>query len=191
MKNYLKLISKLLIAVLVVFGASAYASTTVIQPESATAANVSSVSYSFIQTAKSAVLKPDTAHPGFYKLILKHVNPRVAYFSDRPVRKAGRMPTEKFVALWQQKGPNSFSKDAPNAGFEAFRLKGLFQQKPATAVIALSNPVFNKSNSTLTYDAKILQSSAQHLPTNTVRFDHVSIFVDNYSSPCPSCCPNC
>ena len=40
---------------------------------------------------------------------------QTGYFSDRPYRVAGQVPTEDFIALWDEGG--TFADDPPNADF--------------------------------------------------------------------------
>jgi hypothetical protein len=52
-------------------------------------------------------------------LTLSQLAPTTLFFSDRPDRVAGHVPSEEFVASWD-KGPDSFSKDPPNAVLSIF-----------------------------------------------------------------------
>lgn len=49
-----------------------------------------------------------------YEIILHEMDPKVLYFSDRPVRKAGLLSLANFMKNWG-KGGDSFDKDPPNA----------------------------------------------------------------------------
>jgi len=49
-------------------------------------------------------------------LTLTDVGSQTGWFTDRPYRKAGQIPTAKFLTLWDE-GENSFADDPPNADF--------------------------------------------------------------------------
>jgi hypothetical protein len=53
------------------------------------------------------------------KLTLEHLAPTTLFFSDRPDRVTGHIPTEEFVQSWDQ-GKNSFAADPPNAVLSIF-----------------------------------------------------------------------
>ncbi|HAC79150.1 MAG TPA: hypothetical protein DCG06_02560, partial [Deltaproteobacteria bacterium] len=44
------------------------------------------------------------------------ISPNTGWFTDRPYREAGQIPTEEFLTLWDE-GENSFADDPPNADF--------------------------------------------------------------------------
>jgi hypothetical protein len=53
------------------------------------------------------------------KLTLEDLAPTTLFFSDRPDRVTGHIPTEEFVQSWDQ-GKNSFAADPPNAVLSIF-----------------------------------------------------------------------
>ncbi|MFZ0258080.1 MAG: hypothetical protein WAN46_21135 [Gammaproteobacteria bacterium] len=61
----------------------------------------------FVQNAQSIAVDQDT-------LTMKGVGPMVIYFCDRPVRMAGHLSLEAFLASWL-KGKDTFAEDPPNA----------------------------------------------------------------------------
>lgn len=61
----------------------------------------------FVQNAKSVVVDQDT-------FTMKGVGPTVLFFCDRPVRMAGHLSLEQFMASWTE-GKDTFSEDPPNA----------------------------------------------------------------------------
>ena len=65
--------------------------------------------YLFVQTSNGAGLTDST-------LTLTGINPNTGWFSDRPYREAGQIPTEEFILAWGE-GENSFADDPPNADF--------------------------------------------------------------------------
>lgn len=65
--------------------------------------------YLFVQTSNGASLYDST-------LTLSGIDPNTGWFTDRPYREAGQIPTEEFMALWDE-GENSFADNPPNADF--------------------------------------------------------------------------
>ena len=65
--------------------------------------------YLFVQTSSGATLTDST-------LTLTGISPNTGWFTDRPYREAGQIPTEEFLTLWDE-GENSFADDPPNADF--------------------------------------------------------------------------
>lgn len=63
--------------------------------------------YLFVQSSRAFFY--DGEH-----LVLTGTSPYTIYFSDRPVRKAGRLPLEAAHA-WGRSGPNNFLENPPNA----------------------------------------------------------------------------
>ena len=63
----------------------------------------------FVQTSNGAVLT-DSA------LTLRGISPQTGWFTDRPDREAGQVPTEEFLTLWDE-GETSSADDPPNADF--------------------------------------------------------------------------
>jgi hypothetical protein len=63
----------------------------------------------FAQTSDGAVFTDST-------LRLTGISPNTGWFTDRPYREAGQIPTEEFLTLWDE-GGNSFADDPPNADF--------------------------------------------------------------------------
>ena len=117
----------------------------------------------FVQSAKSM-----TYDKG--KLTLRGVSPVTIFFTDRPERIAGNMPTRVFVPFWSE-GKDSFAKDNPNAN-----LSILEQDKfAADIVVTLANPLLKGED--LTYDVKILEGN---LPA---KGGPVSLFIDIIGMP--------
>ena len=63
----------------------------------------------FVQTSDGATLTDST-------LTLTGISPNTGWFTDRPYREAGQIPTEEFLTLWDE-GENSFADNPPNADF--------------------------------------------------------------------------
>ena len=72
------------------------------------ASGTPALSVLFVQNGTGGTLSETT-------LTLTGVSSQTGYFSDRPYRFAGQMPTEEFIALWVE--GETFAEDAPNADF--------------------------------------------------------------------------
>ena len=71
-------------------------------------------SYLFVQSAPSASLVYDKGN--HYTLTLRNPPPHVWYFTDRPERKSGAVPVDKFLGLWKFNGvSDNFKQNPPNA----------------------------------------------------------------------------
>ncbi len=132
-----------------------------------------------LQAVDGEVAKTTTG----YKITLQHIRPKILYFSDRPVRKAGSLSTAKFFDLWIN-SKIGFKKDAPNAAILS-DMRDTNKNGFAHAVIAtLKNPVLNNDDS-MSFDIKSLSH-------NLVVGHHtnVSIFFDNVNDQdgCPYSC---
>jgi len=104
------------------------------------------------------------------KLVLKGVSPVTIFFTDRPVRIAGNMPTRVFVPFWSE-GKDSFLKDPPNANLSILEEGKALRD----IVVVLSNPVLTGKD--LSYDVKILEGD---MPASGVP---VSVFIDVIGMP--------
>ena len=104
------------------------------------------------------------------KLTLKGISPVTIFFTDRPERIAGNMPTRMFVPFWSD-GKNSFLKDAPNANLSILEK----DRTVADIVVTLRNPVLIGED--LAYDVKILEGD---MPA---KGGPVSLFIDVIGMP--------
>jgi hypothetical protein len=119
-------------------------------------------SFLFVQSAKKIDYKAGV-------MTLYDVPAQTIFFTDRPNRVVGNLPTDKFVAKWTtDKGPNGFATVPPNAAVTLFQPDGV-----KTAIVELSNPRLDGNN--LSYDVKILQGIASAQPAEGV------LFIDNYT----------
>ena len=117
----------------------------------------------FVQSAKSM-----THDQG--KLTLRGVSPVTIFFTDRPERIAGEMPTRMFVPFWSD-GKNSFAKDNPNADLSILEEDKI----AADIVVTLASPVLKGED--LAYDVKILEGK---MPD---KGGPVSLFIDIIGMP--------
>ena len=119
----------------------------------------------FVQNANSMTF--DKANG---KLTLKGISPVTIFFTDRPERIAGNMPTRMFVPFWSD-GKDSFLKDAPNANLSILEK----DRTVADIVVTLRNPVLIGED--LAYDVKILEGD---MPA---KGGPVSLFIDVIGMP--------
>lgn len=120
--------------------------------------------YLFVQNGKGMTF--DKAKG---RLTLKGVSPVTVFFSDRPERISGNMPTASFLPLWKD-GKDSFEKDPPNATVSIFTAG-----KVTDAVVVLRAPVLKGED--LSYEVKILQGE---LPA---KGGPVALFIDIIGMP--------
>jgi hypothetical protein len=119
----------------------------------------------FVQNAKSMTF--DKAKG---KLTLKGISPVTVFFTDRPERIAGDMPTRVFVPFWSE-GKDSFAKDNPNANLSILEK----DKAVADIVVTLANPVLKGED--LTYDVKVLEG------TMPAKGGPVALFIDIIGMP--------
>jgi hypothetical protein len=117
----------------------------------------------FVQNAKSMAYDKG-------KLTLKGISPVTIFFTDRPERIAGNMPTRVFVPFWSE-GKDSFSKDNPNANLSILEK----DRALADIVVTLSHPVLKGED--LSYDVKVLEGN---MPA---KGGPVSLFIDIIGMP--------
>jgi hypothetical protein len=124
------------------------------------------------QTAKPSFLFVQSAQKISYKdgvMRLHDIPQHTIFFSDRPNRVVGNVPTDKFVARWTtDKGPDGFATSPPNAAVTLFQPDGA-----KTAIVELTNPKLDGKD--LTYNVKVLQGVAFAAPAQGV------VFIDNYT----------
>jgi hypothetical protein len=113
--------------------------------------------YLFVQVVGSGSLAGD-------RLVLNHVARQTIFFADRPRRIAGHLPTERFVALWNQ-GADSFRDNPPNASL-AFVSIGI----ESAVVVELHDPVLD--GDTLSFRIRVLKGA---VPAS---FHDASLFID-------------
>jgi len=119
-------------------------------------------SFLFVQSAKMIDYKNGV-------MTLHGVPAQTMFFTDRPHRVVGNVPTDKFVARWTtDTGPNGFATVPPNAAVTVFQPDGA-----KTAIVELSNPRLDGNK--LSYDVKVLQGIASLQPAEGV------LFIDNYT----------
>ena len=97
----------------------------------------------FVQSSQSVSFGKNT-------MTLKGVSFSTVFFSDRPERIAGHLPTAHFLKIWEE-GSDSFRHDPPNANLSILGEK----EGAVNIVLELSGPRLKDNN--LTYDIKVLE----------------------------------
>ena len=130
----------------------------------------------FVQTSDGATLTDST-------LTLTGISPNTGWFTDRPYREAGQIPTEEFLTLWDE-GENFFTDDPPNADFTC-TVDGevvnyvVELQTPFSVGVCGPNEV---RTCTLSYGVKFVGSDAAE-PGDDFRCDGAAnLFIDDDSS---------
>jgi hypothetical protein len=119
----------------------------------------------FVQNARSM-----TYDKGTGKMTLRGISPVTIFFTDRPERIAGNMPTRVFVPFWSE-GKDSFAKDNPNANLSILEK----DKAVADIVVTLSKPVLKGED--LSYEVKVLEGN---MPA---KGGPVSLFIDIIGMP--------
>ncbi len=132
---------------------------------SALAQGAKEADFLFVQNAKYMVY-----HKGSGKLTLQGISPVTIFFTDRPERIAGNMPTRVFVPFWSE-GKDSFAKDNPNANLSILEK----DKAVADIVVTLSKPVLKGED--LSYEVKVLEGN---MPA---KGGPVSLFIDIIGMP--------
>ena len=104
------------------------------------------VSWLYSQTAEGAEL--DDLGDGYYRLVMRGVDPHTIQFSDRPDRLVEVINTSRLVHYWEE----LFADSAPNAV--------LIEHEPSGAtdslVVVLTNPSYDMAAHTLSYTVEVL-----------------------------------
>jgi hypothetical protein len=116
------------------------------------------VEYMFAQTCQSLGVNLDG------RITLHGVSATTLYFSDRPYRLTGHLPTEEFVHSWDQ-GDNNFAEDPPNA------LLSLFEEDAVNDVVVIL------SDGDLSYAVTVSEGSLE--PSQ----GPASVFIDMIGRP--------
>ena len=120
-------------------------------------------SFLFVQTSEGAEYKDG-------KLTL--IKPSTVFFSDRPERIAGQMPSSTYVMEWSQH-QDSLKKDPPNAVLSMMGEQG----RPQQVLLILRSPHIEGEN--LSYDVTV---PGGKLPAKT---QESALFIDNMGWGCP------
>jgi hypothetical protein len=142
----------------------------------------------YLQSFASGALTPADGGTGAYTLTLDDGLGETVYFSDRPNRVVGAMPTADFVAAFE-----AAADDPPNAALVAGDM---------TLVMELTSTSFDQAAGTLTYQATVLgedEAGAAYVsplsepPTVEMALESCHLFIDAFDPCCdpvhrPWCC---
>jgi len=103
----------------------------------------------FIQSAEEVNVNRSATNPDLWTVTLKNVDPDIAYFSESPKKMAGKVSIENFI---QEVGSNR--SNASKANLVTQLSHSGSQGSSYDRQVILSNPRFDKSNNSITYDAK-------------------------------------
>ena len=99
-------------------------------------------------------------------LTLTGVSANSIVFADRPVRAAGHVPTDQFIAQWDQ-GKDSFAKDPPNATISI-----LGGDNVSDAVVTLKSAKLEGGN--LVFDVAVLEGNLEGVT------GPAALFIDHF-----------
>ena len=135
----------------------------------------------FVQNAGATTLEP--AGDGTYTLTMNDVLPQTLYFSDRPARIAGTIPTEGFVTGWEE----AFADSPPNASLIAH--SGENAEDEDAVVVELLDSTYDAAAGSLTYTVRILAEDEiggrtyEHEPLTSLdatrEYTEAHLFIDN------------
>ena len=129
-------------------------------------------SFLFVQNGTGGTLSETT-------LTLTDVSSQTGYFSDRPYRFAGQMPTEEFIALWDEGEP--FAEDPPNADVTC-----TVDSEVVNFVVELTSPAM--AGEDLSYSAAAVGDTVlPEAPVACAADSH--LFIDDASFNLPSGIP--
>src|SRR4051812_14258801 len=145
---------------------------------------VRKISRLYSQTAPAGSLLPVKGTNNRYVLRLVGVSNQAVWFSDRPARGTGVIPTRAFGRAWKSFG---FVADPPNA---VLTLLGADAQQD-TIVLKLGLPHYDRRRHTISYSATRLGHATANLAgyeaTRDARVPHrfadASLFIDDASAP--------
>ncbi len=128
----------------------------------------------FVLHAKKGLLQTTPSNPKTGTLTLMESSSSIAFFTDRPNRKAGKLALEEFVQLWNQK---NFHTDPPNSGLVYFADS---MEKFSEVPIELSKPkLFSKKNRIM-FNVRFL---GEAMPEKSLTLQEPVIFIDAMEMP--------
>jgi hypothetical protein len=133
------------------------------------------VSLFFLQQADVATIKP--LRKSCYFIQLTGLKPGLLYFSDAPERIAGHMTEKEFVGVWKS------NKTSPNVVMHAYNSPN-DNTKPLSVVLKFTNPNYNVSTKTISYQGCINDAQQQQQSINATRLYNVSLFIDPFCLYC-------
>jgi|SRR5579884_470176 len=110
--------------------------------------------FMFVQSFAAGSLAPQSGNAVRYTLTLRRGLEQTVYFSDRPERVFGLVPTDQFL-----KGLGFTPANPPNAALVAHQGPG----RAELVVLELFNPQYDAAKEMLTYEVQVLQDT-RHTP---------------------------
>ena len=127
----------------------------------------------FVQPAGSGTL---TQSDQGYTLSFRHDTGQTIYFSDRPERLTGLVPTAELIAQWPFE-----AESPPNA---ALAISNAGDASTQVLVGVLSNPTWDAATATLSYDFSMLSDDIPAATPTPIpsSFDAATLFIDGSSA---------
>lgn len=129
----------------------------------------------YIQQAKVANLTQDPNSLGKYLFTIQGSDKTLVYFSDKPDREAGTLSLNQFVKAWQNNG--NLKKNPPNVVISYVDFKASSDSGVGVDVLTLSNPVYDFSTDSITFEAVPLHE----FDIMTGKFENVVMVFDGVS----------
>ncbi len=150
------------------------------------------VAYLFVQSFQSGHVAPSSGAEGRYTLTLEEGLGQTIYFSDRPERVVGAVPTRRFLD-----GLGFPPDNPPNAALVVSNDVG----ETEVAVIELFDPAYDEETRTATYEAAVLEEWENELDLGLTeapadlsgfgeRFGAAHLFIDDCPGGAVFCTKN-
>jgi hypothetical protein len=146
----------------------------------------SGTEFLFMQTLGAGSLAPGDAGVGTMVLTADHLAGQTLFFSDRPERVVGMVPTEKFLGASGTGGLDFTPSDPPNA---ALVFAGSDGNADQVAVVELIDPRYDAAPGQVAYTVKLLDDVSQvdmtleQTPVSAAdgeqQFTAASLFIDD------------
>lgn len=146
--------------------------------------------FMFVQSFADGSLEPQAGEPDRYTMTLRRGLDQTIYFSDRPDRIFGLVPTEQFL-----NGLGFTPENPPNAALVGHQGPG----RADLIVLELFDPHYDASSETLTYQVQVLQDTRQsplHVTSTPVteleqgrHYGASSLFIDDCANGTYHCAP--
>lgn len=130
----------------------------------------------YIQQAKVAELTNNPEKIGAYLLKIGGSDKTLVYFSDKPERDAGTLSLSQFVKTWQN--TPQLKENPPNAVISFVKFKATSDKGVGADILQLSNPVYDFSTDTVTFEA----SPLHEFEVTTGRFENVVMVFDGIAT---------
>jgi hypothetical protein len=115
-----------------------------------------------------------------YRLILDGTHPSVLYFSDRPKRLAGTLPTPVFFEKIWSAGKNNFQADHPNAAIAHAKMDAYQHGTDTPWAVDLVGKPKHLGKHRWSFLVHFIGNTQQPLP-KSLPLGRVTLFIDNIS----------